>query len=84
MVLLWLAVAAFYAVVLLVGLGVLTAVTGSSVLVALRRGRLPARRPSQLLASGLLAVAGATAVGAALMWFGRMGGDVLAAAFAAS
>ena len=84
MVLLWLAVAAFYAVVLLVGLGVLTAVTGSSVLVALRRDRVPVRRPTQLLASVLLVLAGATAVAVALMWFGRTGGDVLAAAFAAS
>jgi hypothetical protein len=81
-VVLWLAVAAFYAVVLLVGLGVLAAVTGSSVVLALRR--TPVRRPSQLLATALLAVAGAAAVGVALTWFGRVGADVLAAAFAAS
>jgi hypothetical protein len=83
-VVLWLAVAAFYAAVLLVGLGVLAAVTGASVLLALQRDRTPVRRPSQLLPSALLALAGAAAVGAALAWFGQVGGDVLAAAFAAS
>lgn len=85
MVLLWLAVAAFYAAVLLVGLGVLTVVTGSSLLIAMHRETVPARqRRSQLLVTGVLALAGGAAVGVALLWFGRVGGDVLAAALAAS
>jgi hypothetical protein len=79
---LWLAVVAFYAVVLLVGLGVMLAATGTSVLMTFRRGRAQPVRRSQLAATTLLALAGATAVGVALLWFGRIGGDVLAAALA--
>jgi hypothetical protein len=81
-VLVWLAVAAFYALVLLVGLGVLTVATGSSVLLAVRPRPVPALHRAQLMATVLVALAGAVAVADALLWFGRVGGDVVTAAFA--
>ncbi|RIX26506.1 hypothetical protein [Amnibacterium setariae] len=82
MVLLWLAVGAFYAVVLLVGLGVMVVATGSSVVLAFRRDRVPPLRRARLTAAVLLVLAGAAAVALALLWFGREGADVLRAAFA--
>ena len=82
MVFVWLAVAVFYAAVLLVGLGVMAVASGSSVLLAVRRQRSPYLWRSQLIVTLLLTVAGTAAVAVALTWFGWVGGDVLAAAFA--